>query len=97
MIIAIDRGFVLSNHVEAGLWAAIGIVMLLMSAKHRGVVRKDGLVAGITFLVFGGSDMVEATTGAWWRPWWLLMWKGVCLLVFLVLTIRYFKRRRQHQ
>src|SRR5438309_168451 len=97
MMIVIDPTFVLSNHIEAGLWAAIGIGMLLMSVKHRGVVRKGCVIAGITFVIFGGSDLVEATTGAWWRPWWLLAWKALCLLVFLILLVRYARRKRANQ
>ena len=94
MIGVIDPTFVLSNHIEAGLWAAIGVAMLLSSMKHHGVVRKDCVIAGITFVIFGGSDMVEATTGSWWRPWWLLAWKALCLAVFLMLIVRYARRRR---
>jgi hypothetical protein len=34
-------------------------------------------------VAFGFSDVVEIQTGAWWRPWWLLVWKGACLLAML--------------
>jgi hypothetical protein len=37
------------------------------------------LIVGTLFVLFGSSDVVEAQTGAWWRPLWLLAWKGVCL------------------
>ncbi|MBE7458640.1 MAG: hypothetical protein KJ057_17160 [Phycisphaerae bacterium] len=45
----------------------------------------------MTFLAFGASDVVEADTGAWWRPWWLLAWKAACLAVLLTLLIRTFE------
>jgi hypothetical protein len=64
----LDPTFVLSNHIECGLWVAIGVAMLIAAARQVGVVRRDCLVGGVTFLAFGGSDWVEAKTGAWWRP-----------------------------
>jgi hypothetical protein len=89
----IDPTFVLSNRIEAGVWMSIGTAMLIGGVRRRGIERIDCLIAGVTFLIFGGSDVVEATTGAWWRPWWLLVWKGLCLLVLLTLLIRYARRR----
>jgi len=94
VIIAIDPTFVLSNHIEAGLWAAIGVGCAIAAVYQHGVIRKDSVAAAITFVIFGGSDIVEATTGAWWRPWWLLLWKGACLFAFLVLIVRYARRRK---
>ena len=98
MILAsdIDPAFVLSNRIEAALWTSIGIGFFIGARFNRGVIRRDALIAACVFAIFGCSDLVEATTGAWWRPWWLLVWKGLCLLALLVLTIRYFKRRRAH-
>jgi hypothetical protein len=34
-------------------------------------------------VLFGISDLIEIFTGAWWRPWPLLMLKGCCLAGFL--------------
>ena len=90
---SLDPTFVLSNHIECGLWCSIGIAMLIAAARQAGAVRRDCLIGGVTFVIFGGSDWVEATTGAWWRPWWLFAWKALCLLVLLYLLIRYAKRR----
>lgn len=33
-------------------------------------------------MAFGVSDIIELQTGAWWRPWWLLLLKAACLLSF---------------
>ena len=52
------------------------------------------MTACIAFLLFGFSDYVEAHTGAWWRPWWLLFWKGACLAVFLGLLIAHYAKKR---
>ena len=94
MTAVIDPAFVLSNRIEAGLWLVIAVGMAIAAVYQRGVVRRDCLIAGITFAIFGGSDVVEATTGAWWRPWWLFAWKAACVLGLLVLLVRYARRRR---
>ena len=79
------RFFVIANLLEAGLWSSIGIGFVIHAIAKRG--GATSIVVAITFLAFGGSDVVEAHTGAWWRPWWLLVWKGICLVVFVVLLV----------
>ncbi len=89
-----DRLFVLANHVEAAVWALIGLICVGCALRRTGIVRRRCWQAGAVFVVFGCSDMVEAHTGAWWRPWWLLVWKGLCTLALVALLIDY-RRRRQ--
>jgi len=90
----IGREFVVSNYIEAGLWSAIAVGFLIQAVRMRGRVRGLCLIGFVTFLAFGGSDWVEAHTGAWWHPWWLLVWKGACLAVFAGLLVEYVKGRR---
>jgi len=79
------------NLLEAGLWVLVAIVLLVrMRLSDRRFRRAFGLLAA-TFLVFGISDVIEARTGAWWRPFWLLLLKGACLL-FIVLGFRQYFR-----
>jgi hypothetical protein len=63
--------------------------------RERGRKEGDAIIAGVVFFVFGGWGVGEAHTGAWWRPWWLLAWKGLCLLALVVLLVRYYKRKRR--
>ncbi len=93
----LDPTFVLSNRIEAGFWIVTGIALLVASFRLAGVAAKEARLGALVFAIFGGSDIVEATTGAWWRPWWLLAWKGLCLLALVVLLIRYIKRRKNGQ
>ena len=95
MFAAIDPTFVLSNRIEAGLWIGISVILLVAQSHLRGMERKDALIAACGFAVFGISDLVEARTGAWWRPWWLLVWKGLCVVLLLVLLIRHTRRRKR--
>lgn len=58
--------------------------------------RGRALVLGIGLVMFGISDFVEMASGAWWEPWWLLVWKGICVGVFILFFIHlYFERRRR--
>jgi len=90
---AIDPMFVLSNRIEAALWLVIALAMTVAAARGARI-RFDCTIAAVAFALFGISDLVEAKTGAWWRPWWLLAWKAACVFAFLwLLKRRYFTHR----
>ena len=82
-----------SNYVEAVLWMTIGAYVIVRARQRGGGVGRVHWVLAIALLVSGVSDLVEANTGAWWRPPWLLVWKGGCLLVFLGVFMRTRKTR----
>jgi hypothetical protein len=44
-------------------------------------------------LFFGGSDIVEVQSGAWWSPWWLFVWKASCVLSMAILFMVYLRDR----
>ncbi|MFO0838632.1 MAG: hypothetical protein U1D55_08875 [Phycisphaerae bacterium] len=73
------------NLIECGVWVTIGVCTFVTPSIRRRLGSRASIVAS-TLVVFGVSDLVEAHTGAWWRPWWLLTWKAACLAV-LALTI----------
>jgi hypothetical protein len=91
-----SREFILINRIEAGLWIAIAAIMLLQSLRLPRV-RALAIIASVAFAAFGLSDIVETHTGAWWYPWWLLAWKGVCVITFAVLLWRWAIRRGHKQ
>ena len=91
-MLAISDFFSDSNYLECCLWVFIGVCFAFAARKPE--PRSQCLIASIAFLLFGISDYVEAHTGAWWRPWWLLLWKGGCLAVFLVLLITHYTKKR---
>ena len=94
-MLGVSSFFVTANYIEAGLWAIIGTGFLLHALlKYRGV---NSFTAAAAFLLFGISDVIETRTGAWWRPWWLLVMKGGCIAVFLVLFARYALAQRATQ
>jgi phosphotransferase system glucose/maltose/N-acetylglucosamine-specific IIC component len=73
------------NYIESGLWCVMGfglVSRLVIDGLHGRYARVLG-VAALTFFVFSISDFIEASTGAWWRPWWLLVIKAGCVLSFI--------------
>ena len=92
---AIDPTFILANQFEAALWIVMAGVMAMRFSVRRewSTVR---IVGASTLLLFGLSDLVECTTGAWWRPWWLLIWKATCVVALLAwMAKEWIESRRQ--
>ncbi len=87
--------FEIANYAEAGLWAIIGLALLFAGMTLTEQPRRDAFIAAATFMAFGASDLVEVRSGAWWSPWWLLIWKASCLAVFGWLLIGRARRRRK--
>lgn len=92
-MIAADPFFAFSNYIEAGVWSSIG-VCFAVAVRKRGAARRRCVLAAAVFVIFGGSDVVEAHTGAWWRPWWLLAWKAACVAAMLGLLIAHSRAKR---
>ena len=92
MLAATDSLFAWANYIESVLWCLIAAVVAV-----GGKSNTRFMLAGL-LVVFGSSDVVEVQTGAWFRPWWLLTWKSVCVLGILVLgarEVRVFRASRR--
>jgi lipopolysaccharide export LptBFGC system permease protein LptF len=89
----VERAFVIFNVCEGVLWVAIaaGFAEVYRRRRENGDLM---LASGLLFLVFGISDFVEIHTGGWYKPWWMLLWKGSTLVGFVVAYLL-FRRRRQ--
>lgn len=95
ILAVITREFQVLNLVEAGLWIVLGLIAAWQAARRRSAIRRDLLLLAVALVAFGISDIVETRTGAWYRPWWLLLWKAACLAVMLALLVRHVRRRRR--
>lgn len=76
------------NSIEAVLWISIGVAVLRRTRgdqRHR----RLGFTAAIWFFLFGISDIFEVSTGAWWRPWPLLVFKATCVVALVSCGIAY--------
>lgn len=71
------------NLLEAGLWLVFAFIFLVTAVQSSDRKRRLWLIVAAAFLVFSISDVIEAQTGAWWRPLWLLALKGGCIAVFV--------------
>jgi hypothetical protein len=82
------------NYAEAVLWILVAAVFGVFAIRRRGPARRRCAIAVVVFFLFGMSDVVEVQTGAWWRPWWLFIWKTLCVLAMLGLLCDYLRRRQ---
>ena len=87
----LERG---GNLVEAGVWFLLSLVLLAYALCQDKRIRSTLLVLGFTLAAFGGSDLVEARTGAWWKPWWLFVWKALCVLILFFGFVRYYRIKK---
>jgi hypothetical protein len=71
------------NYAEATFWWTFALVFFIRAVRGEQQWRRGQLILGFAFTGFGLSDWIEVGTGAWWRPWWLLALKGVCLLIIV--------------
>jgi len=72
------------NYLETIIWMILALAFAIKAQKRPQGQKRLFLTAAVLFVVFGASDVVEAQTGAWWRPPWLLVWKGGCLVGFVL-------------
>lgn len=80
------------NYIEAGFWFVLALITFSASITKRAEPFKFVLlVASVGFVLFGISDIIEVSTGAWWRPWWLLALKASCVITFIWCFLRFKK------
>jgi len=80
------------NACEAALWT----MMALMTAFSpiRGLRPLLRVQFCLFFLLFAVSELIEIQTGAWWRPWGLAVWKGICILMLAGGFVRLHRNRQ---
>jgi len=86
------------NYLESILWFILALILFLkINIVHEHLRNITRLAIG-TFIIFGISDVLEASTGAWWHPWWLLLMKAACIVSFLYCYIQYlhYKKIKEH-
>ena len=77
--------FYYGNLIEAFIWFGFALRYGLKARNNplkkpqRPWFGRAEFGCGV-FALFGISDLVEMQTGGWWKPWWLLLLKGLCVL-----------------
>jgi len=89
----LEQIYVNGNYLEALIWFLFAIGFAVNGGKTSGKTRINRLITTLIFLLFGGSDIVEVQTGAWWSPWWLFVWKASCVLSMVILFWVYLRDR----
>ena len=79
------------NLFEAGLWFVVSLILLIKMTRATGRLWRVFAILAAAFFVFGITDLIESQTGAWWRPWWLLLLKVGCVAVFVFGFREYYR------
>ena len=82
------------NRVEAALWFAFAALCAIKATRPGRDRRRIFTMLAAAFAVFGVSDLIEAGSGAWWRPWWLAVMKGACLAAIGIGVRKLWRSRR---
>ncbi|MEP3477914.1 MAG: hypothetical protein ABJZ55_01585 [Fuerstiella sp.] len=82
------------NLFEVYLWASMGTGFLIAAAV-KPANRWSAVATGIMLILFAVSDWIELSTGAWWKPWWLFVWKAICVASLIGLGAAAYQRQKQ--
>lgn len=85
------------NLIEAAFWFVLGFVGFFYSWRREPILRPALRLLSIVLVIFGASDLVESRTGAWWEPWWLFIWKALCVLAMLGCFVRYYRLTKRSE
>jgi hypothetical protein len=80
------------NFIEGIWWIGLGLSIFPFRFSYS-IIRKYRLPLCATLILFGISDFVEMATGAWWQPWWLLVWKTLCIVLGIIFIIFIYKEK----
>jgi hypothetical protein len=85
------------NLIEASVWFVIALALGAYAFSRGKSFRPTLWLLAITMAIFGISDLVEARTGAWWRPWWLFVWKALCVIALLAGFLSYYRLTKRNR
>jgi hypothetical protein len=83
------------NFIEAGVWFVLAVMLFVYAFRGEKRLRPTLFLIVATLAVFGGSDLVEARTGAWWKPWWLFAWKAACVIILFFGFLNYYRMTKK--
>lgn len=79
--------YAVTNYIWSIVWfcLALGVV-----SDARAVVAGKywRYALSLAFVAFGFSDIIEAKTGAWWQPTWLLFFKIFCIVSIVIILYK---------
>ncbi|MBP6860315.1 MAG: hypothetical protein KBC38_02010 [Candidatus Pacebacteria bacterium] len=87
--------FTTFNLLESGFWLLCA-VSVLMLARRGHPAQNVSRVAAVCFVAFALSDIAEVSLDrSFFEPGleWLLIWKGICILILIFCVVAYIRRR----
>lgn len=66
------------NGIEVVWWTGLAIFLWIRRRQTPRALRSLSGWAILFLLLMAISEVIELQTGAWWRPWWLAVWKFTC-------------------
>ncbi|MEM8945852.1 MAG: hypothetical protein AAGD11_11770 [Planctomycetota bacterium] len=82
------------NLGEAVFWVVVGLILVWRSQSAHPSLRRVAYAAAASFIVFAGTDLIEARTGAWYQPTGLLVYNAVCLILLLACYFWYHSLKK---
>jgi len=82
----------LFNILEAVYWSLLGVGLWIALRRRPLPIPRTAAYLSVTLLVFGLTDVIEVTTGAWWKPWWLAVLKVACGVVIVFAAARLWRQ-----
>lgn len=81
------------NFWEGWFWIVLSVGTLATTITKQKRIGWFSVGLFVLLVLFGLSDFVEMRTGAWYKPWWLFVWKAFCVVGFVLMWFAYRKRK----
>ena len=81
------------NVAEAIFWLVLAVVVALRARSTAPPLRRIGYLVAAAFFAFAGTDLIEAKTGSWYCPLWLLGYNAACVALIVGCYIKYLSVR----
>ena len=62
------------NIIEGCFWLGVSVFFWVPAFRRGEKNRGFCFYGAAVFVCSACSDFYEAHTGAWWQPWWLILW-----------------------
>ncbi|MEA1925635.1 MAG: hypothetical protein U9M90_00110 [Patescibacteria group bacterium] len=96
VLLLLDLNFKTFNFIEGIYWLFLGIFVLTLLKIIPRKYKKLALFTSLILVLFGITDFIEINTGAYWMPWWLLIWNIFCISGLILSLVWYIKLKFSH-
>ncbi|GBE16551.1 hypothetical protein BMS3Abin15_00372 [bacterium BMS3Abin15] len=81
------------NFIEGIYWLTLGVFVLTLLKATPHKYKRLALFTSLILILFSITDFIEIGTGAYWIPWWLLVWNIICVSGLILSLAWYIKLR----